>query len=82
MRRAIRLILSEFEADMALLHDAGAGKESDAAGEEDRLWVAVAEGLETAQPAGEDRRNAVKGQLGVDLEHVFGLARRKMFLSI
>ena len=42
----------------------------------------MTEGLELAQPAGEDKRNAVQRQLGVNAEQVFGLALGEVFLGV
>jgi hypothetical protein len=42
----------------------------------------VAEGFKLAEPTGEDRSNAVEGQLGVNAEEALGLAGGKMFFGI
>ncbi len=53
---------------MALFHDADRGGEAEIAAEEDGLGVAVADGLELLEPAGEDRGDAVGREGGVDAD--------------
>ncbi len=73
--------LREFETEVALFHDARRRKQANAARDEDRLRVAVAERLELAQPAGENGRDVVERQLGVNVEQALGLARGEVFLG-
>ena len=67
---------------MTRFHDAGRGEQACIASEEDGLGVAVAEGLELAQPSGEDRRNAVERKLGVNAQEALGLAGGEVFGGI
>ena len=67
-------LLCEFEAKMAILHDAGRCEQADAARDEDRFGIAVAEGLKLAQPTRKHRGDLMERQLGVDLEHALRFA--------
>ena len=73
LSRIERVGLRQLKADVAFLHDARAGEEASFAGDEYGFRVAVAEGLELAQPAGEDWGDAIEGQFGVNAEQVLGL---------
>jgi len=75
-------VLGEFEAEVALLHGAGSGDEAGAAGEKDGFGIAVAEGLEFAQPADENRRDAIEGQLCVNAEEMLGLGRAEALKGV
>ena len=75
-------VLREFEREVARFHDARRGEQARVAGEEERLGIAVAEGLEFAQPSGEDRRDAVERKLGVNAQEALGLARGEVLLGI
>ena len=76
------LLSSQFQADVALFHDARRGEQADIAGDKDGLGVAVAERLQLAQPAGEDGRNAVQRQLGMDAQQALGLAGGQMLFGV
>ena len=67
---------------MAILHDARRGEQARAAGDKDRLGVAVAEGFELAQPSGQHGRDAVERQLGVNAQKALGLARGEMLFGV
>src|SRR5271163_1481552 len=69
---------NEFESDVLFFHEANRGSELKIAGEEDWLRIAVAQRLQFAQPACEDRRDAIEGKLGMDAEKLFGLAACKL----
>ena len=67
MRRGNRRLLREFEAKVAVFHDArrcGDGAASD----EDWLGIAVAQRFQLAQPSGEYRRDLVERQLGMNVQ--------------
>ena len=70
--------LHKFEAQVVRFHDATRGNEARVAGDEDGLRVSMAEWLELAQPSGENWRDAVEGQLGVDVQETLGLSRSEM----
>jgi len=59
---------------VALFHDARGGEQAGGAGDKDGLSIAVAERFKLAQPAIEDRSDAVKGQLGMNAEQALRLA--------
>lgn len=73
------IFLSDFKAQMAFLHDARCGDEACVAGHEDGFWIAVAEGLEFAQPPGQDCSDLMQRQLGMDAKFAFGFARGETF---
>ncbi len=72
----------KFQADVALLHHAGFAEQAQAACHEDRFGIAMAERLDAAEPAGEDRRDAFEWQLGVNPENVLGLAGCEFFCRV
>ena len=74
--------MGQLQAEVTLFHEAGRCDEAHAAGDEDGLGVAVAKWLELAEPTGEDRSDAVEGQLGVNAEDSFGLACGEMLFRI
>lgn len=67
-------IMRQFETKVALFHDAWCGDETRIAGHEDGLGIAVAQGLELAEPSGENGGDVVKRQLGVDMQVALGRA--------
>ena len=56
--------------------------QANVAGDKDGLGVAVAQRFQLAQPAGQHRRNAVQGQLGMDAQEALGLAGGQALLGI
>ena len=72
----------EFQAEVTLFHEAGRCDEAHSAGDEHGLGVAVAKWFELAEPTGEDRSDAVEGQLGVNAEDALGLACGEMLFRI
>ena len=73
---------AQFEREVAVFHDARRREQARAAGDEDRLGVAVAEGFELAQPSGKHGRDAVERQLGVNAQQALGLARGEMLVGV
>ena len=71
---AVYRLLGQFQSNVALLHDAGGCEQAGIAGNKNRLGIAVAEGFKLAQPTGQHWSNAVKGQLGVNVQGVLRLA--------
>ena len=71
----------ELETQMAFLHGARRGDEARVSRHEDRLGISVSQGLELAQPAGEDGSDLVEGQFGVDVEVAFRFSLGKAFGS-
>jgi len=67
--------MSEFEPEMATLHDARRSKEPGATREKDRLRIAMSERFEHAQPPGENRCDLVKRELGMNTKHTLRFAR-------
>jgi len=67
---------------VALFHDARGGDDADAASDEDGLGIAVAEGFELAEPAGEHGSDAVERQLGVNAEETLGRAGGEVFVGV
>ena len=64
---------------MPLLHDARRSDNSGATRDKHGLGIAVAKRLKLAKPSGENRRDAIKRELGVDAEQAFRFARGQMF---
>ena len=75
-------VLREFQAEVLRLHDARRGEQARGASDEDGLGVAVAEGLELAQPSGENGRDAVERKLGVNAQETLGLARGEVHVGV
>ena len=67
---------------MAIFHDARRREQARVAGDEDGLGIAVAEGLELAQPSGQHGRDAVERQLGVNAQQALGLARGEVLVGV
>ena len=67
---------------MLSLHDARRGEQAGGASDKDGLWVAVAEGLEFAQPSGEDRRDAVERKFGMNTQEALRFARGEMDVGV
>ena len=74
--------MREFEAEVLSFHDARRGEQARGAGDEDGLGVAVAEGLELAQPSGEDRRDAVERKFGMNTQEALRFARGEMDVGV
>ena len=74
--------LREFEADVALLHDAGTSEKARPAGDEDGLGIAVAERFKLAEPAHEDGRNAIERQFRMNVQGVLGPASGEMLVRV
>ena len=74
--------LGQLQANVALFHDARRGEQADAAGDKNRLGVAVAEGLELAQPAGQHGSDAVQRQLGMNAQKMLRLAGGQMLFGV
>src|ERR1035437_5485251 len=66
-------VLRQLQSQVTLLHDARRAQQANAAGDKDRLGIAVAEWLQLAQPANQDTRDAVQWQLGVNVQQLLRL---------
>ena len=80
--RGLNRILRQFQPQVTLFHDARRAQQANAAGDKDRLGVAVAEWLQLAQPANQNIGDAVQGQLGVNVQQLLRLAGGQMLLGV
>lgn len=72
-------VVGEFEAKVAVLHDARSRHQTRIPRHKDGFGIAVAQGLKLSEPAGEYRGDVVERKLCVDMQISLRLALRKPF---